>query len=156
MKTINVILGTFLIFTSLATQCEDEFPDPIPVSLKSLEAFNVNNEGKEPFVTEDNIRKEAFMIGLSYVSDTAVDKYTYVIQPIKERKFYCTTDFNEEYPAGSDISSFFMSAKYIPENLNEGYVLLTIPSPGLHTFKMVFICEDGKIVECDTPPVNLY
>ena len=52
----------------------------------------------------------------------------------------CNTQFNANIPAGKYVSKFFkeIDRNYLPEDVNEGFVLLVAPEPGLHSFRVEY------------------
>ncbi|GHT77444.1 hypothetical protein AGMMS50262_18460 [Bacteroidia bacterium] len=102
---------------------EDGWTDPvIPVSLKGIEAINIDNSGEKPVVSNLPIKKEAYMVGIKWITDNVPidedDKF--ITDPIQkgeqryssvtdnyQKAIKCNTPFNSEIPAGKYISKFF-------------------------------------------------
>jgi hypothetical protein len=137
-------------------------------SLLGLVAVNLNNEGENPTYTEDSIKKEAFVIGLIYMtdgnkpSDTPIyfDNVPYesYINP-KYEKIVCLTDFNDEYPAGFDVTNLFIryeNTKNKISGIDALFVLTAVPSPGIHSFRISRTLDDGSEVRTETKPIKLY
>ncbi len=144
----------------------------IPVTLKGIEAVNIDNSGEFPAVSASPIKKEAYMLGVKWIVDntpTGDDKF--ITGPIEEgeqtydaiadnyqKAIKCLTRFNADIPAGTYVSKFFkeMSRDYLPADVNEGFVLLVAPDAGEHSFRVEYYY--GGVLEFyyDTPLIEFF
>lgn len=165
-------LAIAMIFVSLtAFYCEDtshyDYIDN-PVEMVDILAENLNFEGEEAFISDEPIRKEAFVIGVTYIVEDTVDlgqqKYprpiAYSDRIYKDFtwKILCNSDFNNEYPAGSDVTKLFRVNTlnyYIPNEFKSSLFLRGTPLEGEHSFTIQAIFGD-KTIETQTKPVRLY
>ena len=171
-KMKNLFFVTLLLYVSGCHEADpDYWNDPvIPVYLAGVESVNINNAGQYPFVTAEPVRKEAYMIGVRWVTDNSdpdgdqsitgpVAAGTHRYQNITNnytRRIYCNTVFNSRNPAGANVSQYFKEVTYLPEGINEGFVLLVAPEPGDHSFKVVYTNSIGESYAYDTELINLY
>lgn len=149
----------------------DDVIPVIPVYLDGIEAVNVDNSGEYPFVTLGPVKKEAYMIGIVWVTDDSNPTGDQTITPpisagdrrgrseglsdYYEKRIYCLTDFNGRNPAGSNVSQYFKEVTYLPAGVNEGFVLLVSPDPGDHSFRVVFT-GSGNTFEYTTEPIRFF
>ena len=175
-KLKKIIFAAFLLCMAGCSASDEEKnwydreDDVIPVYLAGIESVNVNNEGQYPFITVDPIKKEAYMIGIRWITDHSdpggnqsitgpveVGKYpTKNIADNYTRRIYCNTVFNSRNPEGANVSQYFKEVPYLPAGIDEGYVLLVTPDAGDHSFKMVFTHKNGEKLEYDTELIKLY
>ena len=149
----------------------DYWDDPvIPTYLTGIESVNVNNAGRYPFTTTEPIKKEAYMIGVRWVTDNsnpdgdqaitgpaAAGSYSYKnIADNYAKRIYCNTVFNRHNPAGANVSQYFKAITYLPAGIDEGFVLLVAPDSGDHSFKVVYTNKNGESYEYDTELIKLY
>ena len=141
----------------------------IPVSLAGIEAVNVDNAGELPEITNDRIPKEAYMIGIRWIFDDANPNGNQSITPSFgdkgytpgdlatkfTKRIYAVDNFNARNPAGANISQYFKQIQYLPDGIDEGFVLLSAPDPGPHTFKVVYT-SGSTVFEYTTDTVELY
>jgi hypothetical protein len=164
----------FILAVIFAAGCSKESPDfydpVIPVYLSGIESVNIDNAGQYPFTATGPIRREAYMIGVRWMTDNSapegdqsvtgpVAAGTQLYQNITAeytRRIYCNTVFNSRNPAGANVSQYFKEITYLPAGIDEGFVLLVAPDAGEHSFKVVYAGNDGKRFEYDTEPVKLY
>ena len=172
MKKIFLFLALVFIMGGCAK--DDGWNDPvIPVSLVDIETVNIDNSGEFPFVTSLSIKKEAYMVGIKWVTEQTVtsDDDIFITPPIQkgEGSYYdlggkyakaikCNTSFNSNIPAGQYISKFFkeIDRNYLPADIDEGFVLLVAPDPGEHSFRVEYF--EGSVLKFfhDTPTINFY
>jgi hypothetical protein len=138
--------------------------------LTDLNVKNMNNEGEQPFVSDDSIRKEAYAIDILYVGWNLDNKADYsridfrnCKDTIVEQKIICNTDLNSEYAAGSDVTGLFrplygtFTGSSGSKRWHGGtFILKHIPNPGIHSFKVLVYLANGAIVEKNLKPVKLY
>ena len=173
-KLKKIFFALFLLCIAGCKKDDNGWPnteDPvIPVHLAGIESVNINNADRYPFITTDPIKKEAYMIGIRWVTDNSVpDGDQEITGPIEAgknryqdiadgytRRIYCNTVFNIRNPAGANISQYFKEVPYLPAGIDEGYVLLVAPDPGDHSFKVIFTHKNGESYEYDTKPIKLY
>jgi len=145
----------------------------IPVSLKNIEAVNIDNSGELPFVSALPIKKEAYMVGIRWITDNAPtdDDDKFITGPIqrgeqlysslsdKYRKaIKCNTQFNANTPADTYVSKFFkeIDRNYLPSDIDEGFVLLVAPDPGEHSFRVEYYEGNNLVFFHDTPLINFF
>lgn len=155
LKAYLLLSVAFLLCT--ATSC----PQDYDVYILDMEVSNFDNSGADMFVSEEPINKNAYVIGINYLvgfskdderphrlSEDFYDEET-IKNPLQSIKILCNTNFNDEYPAGSEITNSFR----IVENKKLGQDILLIlqahPATGNHSFKVILNCSDGQIVEKD-------
>jgi len=145
----------------------------IPVSLTGINAVNIDNAGELPTISASPIKKEAYMIGIQWITDNTPsdgeDKF--ITGPIQKgeqtysslgsqylKAIKCNTPFNATIPAGSYVSKFFkeIDSKYLPADIDEGFVLLVAPDAGEHSFRVEYYEGENLKFFHDTPPVNFY
>ena len=166
-----------IIFTVVITGCSEGdydpwFDDVIPVSMTGIEAVNIDNSGAYPEISDLPVRKEAYMVGVKWITDhTVSDDDKFITGVIKEgaapysslsdkykKAIRCNTDFSASIPAGSYVSKFFkeMDRKYLPADVDEGFVLLVAPVAGDHSFRVEYY--EGQTLKFfhDTPTINFY
>lgn len=174
MKTRRMKKNFFALLILCAVGCSKEYPnwdDPvIPVYLAGIESVNINNAGRYPFTTTEPVKKEAYMIGVRWVTDNSnpdgdqsitgpIEAGKHLYQNIADgytRRIYCNTVFNSRNPAGANVSQYFKEVPYLPAGIDEGYALLVAPDPGDHSFKVVFTNKNGERHEYDTELIKLY
>jgi len=171
-KLTKIFFATLLLCAAGCSVDNDPFTkDPvIPVYLAGIESVNVDNAGQYPFITADPIKKEAYMIGIRWITDDSnpngdqsitgpvevgesryrniADQYT--------KRIYCNTVFNSRNPAGANVSQYFKEVIYLPAGINEGFVLLVVPDPGEHSFKVEYINKEGERHTYNTELIKLY
>jgi len=174
MKEMKILIAVYLL---CLTGCNKDADwtgkdDPvIPVILADIESVNVNNEGRYPFTTTDPVKKEAFMIGIRWITDNSnpegdqaitgsvvagANRYQNIADNYTKR-IYCNTVFNSRNPVGANISQYFKAVTYLPSGIDEGFVLLVAPNPGDHSFKVVYTNNsNGESLEYDTELIKLY
>ncbi|MDR2907740.1 MAG: hypothetical protein LBU91_07120 [Bacteroidales bacterium] len=182
MKHLTLLLALVGILASCAKDSKDRDSwndSVVPVDLTSIEAVNIDNSGEFPVAASTEINKNAYMLGVKWVTkltpSTGDDKF--VTDPIRKGEdtyeslgygfsyaIKCNTQFSTDIPAGSYVSKFFkkVDSKYVPNDIDEGFVLLTAPDPGPHSFTIEYY-EDanyggGKILKHSksTPTINFY
>ncbi len=161
----------------MAAGCKDHDDDwkggsVIPVSLKGIEAVNVDNSGEFPFVSTSPVKKEAYMLGIKWKADnlpTEDDRFVtgssqgwyYGYNPFTRyysKTIICLTQFNADIPAGGNVSKFFkeINPSYLPAGIDEGFVLLVAPDPGEHSFRVEYYEDDELKFYYETPTVELF
>jgi len=148
--------------------------DPvIPVGMIDIEAINIDNSGEFPVVSNSPIKKEAYMVGIKWITDNAptesdskfitgpIQKGTNLYSALgnKYSKAIKSNDrFNASVPEGKYISKFFkeIDRKYLPADINEGFVLLVAPDLGEHSFTVEYY--EGSVLKFSysTIPINFY
>ena len=167
----------FIAFAAAIAGCSKDLDgwdgSVIPVSLVDIEAVNIDNAGELPAVSTSPIKKEAYMVGIKWITENTPsgDSDKFITGPIQKgeqlysslgskysKAIRCNTPFNAKIPAGSYVSKFFkeIDRKYLPADINEGFVLLVAPDPGEHSFTVEYY--EGGVVRFshNTPPVNFY
>lgn len=171
---------TFLyaIIALVITGCQKEMDvgwndSVIPVSLKNIEAVNIDNSGEFPEVSVLPIKKEAYMMGIRWIADNTPsnDDDKFITGPIQKGRYTyrsisdkylkaikCNSQFNSDIPAGSYVSKFFkeIDKNYLPADIDEGFVLLVAPDSGEHSFRVEYYEKDVLVFFHDTPPINFY
>jgi len=170
-------LFLFIMVTAAILGCSkdsDSWYDPvIPVSLVDIEAVNIDNSGELPVVSNTSIKREAYMVGVKWITDnTPSDEDDKFITPSISRGEHlyselsnpyskaikCNTPFNANIPAGKYVSKFFkeIDGKYLPAEIDEGFVLLVAPDPGTHSFRVEYYKGDSLMFFHDTQPIKFY
>ncbi len=166
------------VLVALLTSCykdHDPWFDPVtPVDLIGIQAVNVDNSGEFPIVISDSsVKKEAYMIGVKWQTAQTPndDDDIFITDPIQKgeqmysslgsyysKAIKCNTAFNSTIPAGKYVSKFFkeMDFKYLPADVDEGFVLLTAPAPGVHSFRVEYYEGNRLKFYYDTPEINFY
>ena len=173
-KIKNIFFAALLLCAAGCSEDEGRdwvYDDPvIPVYLAGIESININNEGQHPFTTTNPVKKEAYMIGVRWVTDNSdpdgnqsitgpieVGSYNYrSIADNFTKRIYCNTVFNSRNPEGANVSQYFKKVTYLPAGIDEGFVLLVTPTPGEHSFKVVYTNNKGEKYEYDTELIELY
>lgn len=148
----------------------------IPVTLKGIEAVNIDNAGAFPEISEGPIGKGSYMIGIKWeVDNLPNDDDAFVGGPIREgehtysssangysKRVRSLTRFNEDVGPTEDvlypnISTYFMEVDcaFLPEGVDEGLVLLVAPDAGEHRFRVEYWRNGARAFYCDTPAVTL-
>ena len=174
MKKVNKIFFAALLLCVVGCKKDDGWPGSdipvIPEYLAGIETVNVNNAGQHPFTTTEPIKKEAYMIGVRWITDNSdPDGDQAITGPIKinnqhyknmadnfTKRIYCNTVFNSRNPEGANVSQYFKAITYLPAGIDEGFVLLVAPDPGEHSFKVVYTNNKGDRFEYDTELIKLY
>ena len=167
----------FVAFAVMAAGCAkgdgDWAGEPvIPVDLVGIETVNVDNSGEFPIQTNEPVKKEAYMVGIKWVTDntpTEADKF--ITGPIPEgyrpyssvadnysKAVMCLTQFNEKIAAGTYVSKFFkeLDRAYLPAEVDEGFVLLVAPDPGQHSFRVEYYKGGELKFYHDTPTIEFF
>lgn len=176
----KLLLIMSILYLPYGCSSDDE-GSAIAGDIVGIELKQLNNAAKEPsFPTNERLPKEAYLlaIGLKVDSkpwDNSIYYYYELSDPIASIKIITVTDFNEEYPAGSDVSELF---KQYPLQLkgwvydsttedkpifqitqNESYIykaLLTYPAPGTYQFKVELTLRSGLQFVEETEAIELY
>ena len=180
MRTKNALYaGLCTLFMLTSAMCCDEDASEGIIELTGIKLEQYDNSGAHPVSIENGLcPKEAYLIRITPIAD-----YYYSINTLKSPiiafRILTLTDFNKDYPAGSDVYNLFK--EYPPMLLGEnlsGYSLssdclekgqpittldqgafykelLTYPQPGTYQFRIELETEDGAILAEETE-VNLY
>jgi hypothetical protein len=169
-----VIFVIFILITGGCSVDEDYgWNDPvIPVTLKGIEAINIDNSGEFPIITASSVKKEAYMIGIKWIADNIpTDEDKFITGPIQEgeqtynsiadnysKAIMCLTSFNSDIPAGTYVSKFFkeINRNYLPTDVNEGFVLLLAPNPGKHSFRVEYYDGEELMFSYDTSLIEFF
>lgn len=173
MKKPKLMLALVAILVA-GCSSDDGWDSPvIPVSLVGIEAVNIDNSGEYPVTTNSPIKKEAYMIGIKWItSNTPNDNDDkFITPPVREwentygsiasgysKAIRCNTQFNPDIPAGKYVSKFFKETnrKYLPADVDEGFVLLVAPDPGEHYFTIEYYSGEELVFSYDTQPVKFF
>ena len=173
----NLLAG--VAFCLAMPGCSDNYMseswnDPvIPVEMTGIEAVNIDNSKELPVVSNQPIKKEAYMVGVKWITENTISENDnkFITGPIKKgtgiysslsdkylKAIKCNDQFNAGIPAGQYVSKFFkeIDRKYLPKDVDEGFVLLVAPTPGYHSFRVEYY--EGTVLKFfyDTTPVNFY
>ena len=145
------MLCCFLVLLLTAMTCdEEELLPPILADVVGVRLVSLDNSGHVPEpVTDDRCPKEAYITAIRIVT---------------------LTDFNEEYPAGSDIYPLFYSSySPVPVDFPIDYlhdfelVLLTYPKAGTYRFRVELEVGKGEneengaqVFTAETPSLDFY
>ena len=174
MKKLFLFMMLAVIVLGCSKGYLDSWYDPvIPVSLIGIETVNIDNAGELPFVSNSPIRKEAYMLGIKWITDNTPsdedDKF--ITGPISRgehlyseldsrysKAIKCNTQFNANISAGKYVSKFFkeVDRSFLPSDMDEGYVLLVAPDPGTHSFRVEYYEGDSLMFFHDTQPIKFY
>lgn len=164
-------------FAVMAAGCSKEDGDwgnehVIPVDLVGIETVNVDNSGEFPMPTDAPIKKEAYMMGVKWLTDnTPTEGDKFITGAIREgyrpygstadgysKAIMCLTQFNEKIPAGTYVSKFFkaIDRDYLPADVDEGFVLLVAPDPGEHSFRVEYYQGGELKFYHDTPIIEFF
>jgi hypothetical protein len=169
MKRIILYAVSAIVVAGCSKEKEPGMDSVIPVSLVGIEAVNIDNSGEFPRITVSSVPKDAYMIGIKWVTNYVVttnDKF--ITGPIQrgdqvygswasryQRAIKCNTDFGYGIEAGEYVSKFFkeINSNYLPMGIDEGFVLLAPPDPGEHSFRVEFY--EGTVLKFyyDTQPI---
>lgn len=170
MKKLLVALAILATGCDWVDDRDLSWDDPvIPVTLTGIEAMHVDNAGEFPVVSGDPIKKEAYMLGVKWkTSQIPGEDDKFVTDPVKggggtadySKAIICLTPFNVDIPAGTYVSSFFKEADghFLPEEVDEGFVLLVTPDPGQHAFRVEYYeneSDETPAFSYDTPTIEL-
>jgi hypothetical protein len=173
MKRNLMILALAAACTGCSTNGDWEDQPVIPVSLKGIEAVNIDNSGEFPIVTATPVKKEAYMVGVRWIADNTPteDDDIFITGPIKEGKgsygtiadnyskaVRCLTKFNANIPADTYVSKYFkeVDADYLPADVDEGFVLLVAPDPGIHSFRVEYYENSELKYSYETAPIEFF
>ncbi len=161
LKLILMLSLSVIFILNTAMSCEEDYDlEDAFFNITSIEAYNINNEGEYPFISDEPIRKEAYVIGIKRFDDIKHDsdtQYNYILEkPIVSEKIICLTDLSDKYTAGSDVTGIFIKSGSRSDKTDYIYVLREKINPGTHSFKIVAILTDDSILEAITSPVELY
>ena len=174
MKKIFLFIAFALVITGCKKDGKDGWEGSvIPVSLKNIEAVNIDNSGELPVVSALPIKKEAYMVGVRWITDNAPteDDNIFITGPIQrgeqlysslgskyQKAIKCNTQFNAGIPADSYVSKFFkeIDKNYLPPDIDEGFVLLVAPDTGEHSFRVEYYEGNNLVFFHDTPLINFF
>ncbi|MBK5719632.1 DUF5034 domain-containing protein [Dysgonomonas sp. Marseille-P4677] len=155
MRLIISLLLSVILILNTAMKCDEDYSDPINVNLIGLEIYNVNNEGQYPIISDEPIKKEAYMIGVKQLTDGDEPRYYQLVEQIETKTISCDIDIDHEHPAGSDITDFFIRTSYKPHDLTYSYVLRKEIPAGTYSFKVI-VTTANQVFESQTTPIDLY
>lgn len=152
----------------MATSCPEKEQD---VYLVGIELMNFDNAGESMTESNESVSKDAFVIGVRYkvcYTDDREGKYPeyyaqssygdpkIIINVSSNPQIICNNDFDEDHPAGSDVTKLFKfgTDKDVEQDLL--LILTTSPAPGTYSFKVVYNCSDNTVIEKSTNPVTLF
>ncbi|TCO88955.1 uncharacterized protein DUF5034 [Bacteroides heparinolyticus] len=144
-----------LLFTAMT--CEDEHTPPVG-DVCGLKLESMDNSGEHPVgISDGRCPKEAYWLNvlpeLKAEEEEAKEWREYLLKhPIADMRIITLTDFNADYPAGSDIFHLFYryhspgSLKFpinYLANAPLSMVLLTYPASGVYQFRVEFVLGSG-------------
>ncbi|MDR1950739.1 MAG: hypothetical protein LBP96_00735 [Bacteroidales bacterium] len=173
----------FVLYVALAVfvaGCSDDgnyYPggggdDPvIPVTMVGIETINIDNSGEFPIASVSQIKKEAYMVGIRWTTNFSLNPNDVITGPIQlgqqthsslanrySKRIIANSQFDEYISSGTNISSLFKAIEknYLPDNIDEGFVLLVPPAPGVHSFRVEYL-EGGSVKFFHiTQPITFY
>lgn len=174
MKKLLLLTAIIMVIFACSKDDMENWGGPvIPVSLKAIEGVNIDNSGKLPVLSDTEVKKEAYMLGVKWITENIPsdvhDKF--ITDPIRKgertygsltggysKAIKCNTRFNSDIPAGKYVSKFFkeIDRNYLPTGIDEGFVLLVAPDPGLHSFRIEYYKGDELKYFYDTPQINFF
>ena len=124
-KHLTQLLLSLLFLVVTAMTCdEQDWAEPIdvPCTLKEVELYHWDNAGEKPKEAVDNkVLKEAYMMEIRLLTDAGekdpesydADHYLrHVLSDgIKKIQIFTETAFNEEFPAGAEVTPAFMTIR---------------------------------------------
>ena len=155
----------------------ENWNDPvIPVTMVGIETVNIDNSGELPMmmtILDSSVKKEAYMVGIKWVTENKPneDDDKFITGTIREgehvygelgnrysKAIKSNTQFNVSIDSGKYVSKFFkeIDRKYLPDDVNEGFVLLVAPDPGTHSFRVEYYEGDSLKFFHDTKPIKFY
>ncbi len=174
MRRLILFAALAVIFAGCDNLEYGGWDDPvIPVSLKGIEAINIDNSGEKPIVSNASVKKEAYMVGIKWIADNipSDEDDKFITDPIQQgeqryesiadnyrKAIKCNTPFNSDIPAGKYVSKFFkeIDRNYLPADIDEGFVLLVAPDPGEHSFRVEYYKGEELQFFYDTPLINFF
>lgn len=162
MKRYYLMLALSCIFVlNCAMQCDDGdfYYKETYDSLVEIKVHNVNNEGKSPFLSDDPIKKEAYVIAVAYMVKDSLQH----VFPIREYqglveepqlKIITVNEFNDEYQAGSDITSLFTFYPGSIDIYSQQLILRYSPKIGIYSFIVEAHFQDTVLI-AETNPIEL-
>ena len=169
-----ILLAAFAVIMAGCDANDYSWDEPvIPITLKGIEAVNIDNAGEKPIVTNSPIKKEAYMVGIKWITDNipSDDDDKFITGPIQKgeqryssvadnylKAIKCNTQFNSDIPAGKYVSKFFkeINRNYLPVGINEGFVLLVAPDPGEHSFRVEYYIGEELKFFYDTSLIDFF
>lgn len=172
------VLSIFLL-----TGCNNDSGDSvIKTCVSDFILHPLDNSGSEPVVSGNNsFPKDAYILSIEMKLDSrpSDDFYSYtkteLTNPITSIRIISLTEFNEYYPAGSDITVLFrqypVAIRYplhdytmegepiVFMDYYNGYfykALLAPPTAGTHVFQVRMIFQSGLILTKETEPAEFY
>ena len=174
MKKVVLFMMLAAVVLGCKKDSAESWDDPvIPVSLIGIETANIDNAGAVPIVSNSSIKKDAYMLGIKWITDNTPSDETdkFITGPIARgehlysqldskysKAIKCNTQFNANIPAGKYVSKFFkeVDRSFLPADMDEGYVLLVAPDPGTHSFRVEYYEGDSLMFFHDTQPIKFY
>lgn len=170
---VTALFATILVWGCSKEDDSGSWTEPvIPVTLTGIEAVNIDNAGEFPATTAAPVKKEAYMVGVRWFTDNLpTDDDKFITDPIwngeytynstardYEKAIMCLTPFNATIPAGTYVSKFFkeIDRQYLPAGIDEGFVLLVAPEPGVHRFRVEYYLDGELKFSHETTPVELF
>jgi hypothetical protein len=184
MKKYIYLTAAILFMLCAAMKCDEEyFPS---LEMTGIEAVNINNEKAEPVATDEPVKKEAFALQVMYMTtdflhyagqeggrgnpvpahtDTIIRNYTNTkdfIHKVVDYSIVCNVDFDETHPAGSDVSDYFVpypdkeKGDSYSSTLRTIFVLRKVLAPGIYTFTVRVLLDNGDEFEAASNPIELY
>jgi len=141
--------------------------------LTGITTVNIDNSGELPVISNYLVKKEAYMIGVKWITahTPSEEQDKFITGPINRgeqlysdlgnrysKAIKCNTQFNATIPAGEYISKFFkeIDRNYLPEDIDEGFVLLVTPDTGTHSFRVEYYEGWELKFFHDTQPLKFY
>lgn len=171
--TITSIAITLLL---IMTSCPDDYNHPTKrVFVHQIEVQNMDMSGPHPVENNTAISMKAYSIALvTMVSDEPKtegisanlrpminDEY-HPSQTLESIELFCDRDFDDNYPAGSNIMEFFdkdnlPTGRYDENAIRIDYfVMIKQPkNPGKYQFTIRYNFED-EMIEATTKVIELY
>ncbi|WP_419033022.1 hypothetical protein [Dysgonomonas gadei] len=162
LKISLYLLISLVFLLNTAMSCDEkEGGEPIVITITGIELYNINNEGQGPVISDEPIKKEAYLIGIRYVyvieeNEETIEYYYRIGGDIKSEQIVSNVDIGEEYPAGSDISGLFTKTPFAPQPLDYAFVLRKSIPAGTYSFKVILTTNEDKVIEVSTNPIELY
>ncbi|MDR1003716.1 MAG: DUF5034 domain-containing protein [Prevotellaceae bacterium] len=139
-----------------------------PNKLSDIALLSYDNSGDVPrLLTENRCPGRAYRLHIIPILELGGMPRNSIDPQVIAVRIITLNDFNEEYPAGSDISTLFhrlnsthtgigTPIRFINEGEYYPLFLTAHPVAGTYQFRVEFVCSDEQTLVRDTPVLQLY
>lgn len=146
-----------LLLTAMTCRDKNEFVPPVG-KVCGLKLKSLDNSGAHPVsISDGRCPKEAYWLDvlpeLKVEEDNSKEWREYILKhPIVDMRIITLTDFNVDYPVGSNVCHLFYRYHsygslnfpiYYLTNTPLSMVLLTYPAPGVYQFRVELVLDSG-------------